>query len=223
MSLRAAYRTRVDAGEIQADPGQAAGLEALARLEAELNAAGEPSFLSLFKKPSAPGVTYGGGRPRQVQWMDLCFATEPWSGSCASLPGFMTEVHGRIHALGTAQLAGASQFGPPTKGATDRAVAELIARARAALSTSCRSPHHRSMIWAAVMPCSPRGDVVATSKRAPDTLQDASTASYSALHRLVRRGCRCRRAGAHDWRIERLKAASLFLAVTPLTASLRRF
>jgi cell division protein ZapE len=53
MSLRAAYRQRLAEGRLKPDPAQEAAVEPLCRLEAELNAQAEPSFLSFLKKPKA--------------------------------------------------------------------------------------------------------------------------------------------------------------------------
>src|SRR5690348_10125563 len=108
MSLRSAYRARVEAGEITSDPGQGAGLEALARLEAELNAAGEPSFLSLFRRTKAlRGVYLWGpvGRGKSML-MDLFFAAAPTERKQRiHFHAFMAEVHGLIHAWRTGDAA----------------------------------------------------------------------------------------------------------------------
>src|SRR5271154_7103448 len=75
-TLAAAYRERLQDGELKPDAGQEAGVAALSRLEAELNALGEPSFgLSFFKRPeSQRGVYLWGpvGRGKSML-MDLFF------------------------------------------------------------------------------------------------------------------------------------------------------
>ena len=54
VTLRNAYRKRLARGEIAADHAQAAAIEALSRLEGDLNAAGESGFsLPFFKKREA--------------------------------------------------------------------------------------------------------------------------------------------------------------------------
>ena len=56
MSLKALYRQRLADGSIAPDAEQAAAIEALSRLEEELNAAGEPGFtLPFFKRREAKG------------------------------------------------------------------------------------------------------------------------------------------------------------------------
>ena len=56
-SLRTAYRERLAQGEIKPDVAQAAAVEALSRLEADLDNAGEPGFSLFGRKPK--GVSVG--------------------------------------------------------------------------------------------------------------------------------------------------------------------
>jgi cell division protein ZapE len=75
-SLRSAYRQRLAQGDIQPDTAQAGAVEALARLEGDLNAAGEPGF---FRRPKAlRGVYLWGpvGRGKSML-MDLFFDSAP--------------------------------------------------------------------------------------------------------------------------------------------------
>ena len=99
MSLRAAYRQRLAEGQLKPDPAQDAAVEALSRLEAELNALAEPSFLSFLKKPKAPrGVYLWGpvGRGKSML-MDLFFEAAPVEKKRrAHFYAFMAEVHGLI-------------------------------------------------------------------------------------------------------------------------------
>jgi cell division protein ZapE len=99
LSLRAAYRERIDRGDIQPDPAQAAAIEALARLESDLNEAGEPSGFPFFRKPkSARGVYLWGpvGRGKSML-MDLFYETAPMAKKRRShFYAFMAEVHGLI-------------------------------------------------------------------------------------------------------------------------------
>jgi cell division protein ZapE len=100
-TLRALYRERLKSGEIAPDPGQDAGVEALARLESELNALGEPSFFSRFYKSEAPrGVYLWGpvGRGKSML-MDLFFQSAPVEKKRREhFYAFMAEVHGLIDA-----------------------------------------------------------------------------------------------------------------------------
>jgi cell division protein ZapE len=98
-SLRSAYRARLQEGALKPDPAQAAAVEALCRLESELNAQAEPSFLSFLKKPKAPrGVYLWGpvGRGKSML-MDLFFEAAPVEKKQRShFYAFMAEVHGLI-------------------------------------------------------------------------------------------------------------------------------
>ena len=98
-SLRTAYRERLDQGLLKPDPAQAAAVDALCRLEGELNAQSEPSFLSFLKKPKAPkGVYLWGpvGRGKSML-MDMFFDSAPVEKKRrAHFYAFMAEVHGLI-------------------------------------------------------------------------------------------------------------------------------
>ena len=95
-TLSSAYRRRIQSGEIQADPGQAAGLQALRALEQALNTQGEPSRFRFFAKPMAPrGVYLWGpvGRGKSLL-MDLFFDTAPVERKRREhFYAFMAEVH----------------------------------------------------------------------------------------------------------------------------------
>jgi len=97
-TLTAAYRDRVASGQLKPDAGQQAGLAALARLEAELDAQSGPGF-SLFKKPKPPrGVYLWGpvGRGKSML-MDLFFAAASVQRKRrVHFQAFMAEVHGLI-------------------------------------------------------------------------------------------------------------------------------
>lgn len=78
-SVRTAYRERLARGEIQPDAAQQAAVEALSRLEAELDAAGEPGFSLFGRKPKGQkGVYLWGpvGRGKSML-MDLFFDSAP--------------------------------------------------------------------------------------------------------------------------------------------------
>jgi cell division protein ZapE len=99
MSLRAAYRQHLAEGQLKPDPAQEAAVDVLCRLESELNAQSEPSFLSFLKKPKAlKGVYLWGpvGRGKSML-MDLFFEAAPVEKKQRShFYAFMAEVHGLI-------------------------------------------------------------------------------------------------------------------------------
>ena len=134
-TLRSAYRERLQRGEIQPDGGQEAGLEALARLEGELNASGEGSILSLFHRhPQPRGVYLWGpvGRGKSML-MDLFFETAPAPKKRREhFYAFMAEVHGLIDAWRKGDAAARrAAFGQARGDDPIQPAAELIAsRAR---------------------------------------------------------------------------------------------
>ena len=101
VTLSTAYRQRLERGEIEADPGQAGALRALARLEDEFNALAAPSMFSRFRK-AVPimGVYIWGpvGRGKSML-MDMFFDSAPVERKRRShFYAFMAEVHGLIDA-----------------------------------------------------------------------------------------------------------------------------
>ncbi len=100
-SLRTAYRERLAQGEIRPDSAQAAAIDALSRLEADLDSAGEPSFSLFGRKPkSQRGVYLWGpvGRGKSML-MDLFFESAPIARKRRiHFHAFMAEVHGHIDA-----------------------------------------------------------------------------------------------------------------------------
>ena len=101
VTLSTAYRQRIERGEIEPDPGQAASLSALARLEDELNALAAPSVFSRFRKAvPIQGVYIWGpvGRGKSML-MDMFFDSAPVTRKRrAHFYAFMAEVHGLIDA-----------------------------------------------------------------------------------------------------------------------------
>ena len=99
-SLSSAYGERLKAGLIKPDAAQAAAVEALSRLEGDLNALAEPGFgLSLFRKPKgAKGVYLWGpvGRGKSML-MDLFFESAPVRRKRrVHFQAFMAEVHALV-------------------------------------------------------------------------------------------------------------------------------
>ena len=98
-SVRTAYRERLASGDIQPDAAQASALEALSRLEGDLDAAGEPGF-SLFgrRSKSQRGVYLWGpvGRGKSML-MDLFFDSAPVARKRRiHFHVFMAEVHALV-------------------------------------------------------------------------------------------------------------------------------
>lgn len=135
-SLRSAYQARLDQGALKPDPAQAAAVEALCRLEAELNAQGEPSFLAFLKKPKAPrGVYLWGpvGRGKSML-MDLFFETAPAAKKRrAHFYAFMAEVHGLIDQWRKGDAAQRKQLFGHAKGDDPIAPAAALIAAQARL------------------------------------------------------------------------------------------
>ncbi len=100
-SIRTAYRQRLAQGEIRPDAAQAAAIDALSRLEADLDSAGEPGFSLFGRKPkSQRGVYLWGpvGRGKSML-MDLFFESAPVARKRRiHFHAFMAEVHAHIDA-----------------------------------------------------------------------------------------------------------------------------
>jgi cell division protein ZapE len=103
ISVGAAYARRLKEGSIAPDAAQAAGVDALARLEGDLNALAEPGFsLSFLHRRKAPprGVyLYGPVGRGKSMLMDLFFESAPVGRKRrVHFHAFMAEVHGLIDA-----------------------------------------------------------------------------------------------------------------------------
>jgi cell division protein ZapE len=135
-TLRTAYRQRLERGEIKPDPAQQQAVEALCRLESELNLHGEPGFLPFFKKPKAlKGVYLWGpvGRGKSMV-MDLFFDTAPVEKKRRiHFYAFMTEVHGLIDQWRKGDLAERKRVFGQAKGDDPIAPTAALIAARARL------------------------------------------------------------------------------------------
>jgi cell division protein ZapE len=100
-SVRTAYRERLAQGEIKPDVAQAGAVDALSRLETDLDNAGEPGFSLFGRKPkSQKGVYLWGpvGRGKSML-MDLFFDSAPVARKRrVHFHVFMAEVHEHINA-----------------------------------------------------------------------------------------------------------------------------
>lgn len=101
VSLRTAYRDRLAAGDILPDAAQSRAVEALGRLESDLDQAGEPGFSLFGRKPKGQkGVYLWGpvGRGKSML-MDLFFDSAPVTKKRRiHFHGFMAEVHSHVDA-----------------------------------------------------------------------------------------------------------------------------
>jgi cell division protein ZapE len=222
-ALEAAYDARVARGEIRADPAQAEGLRALARLQAELEAATPGAIAALFRKPEAQrGVYLWGpvGRGKSML-MDLFFETAPVAKKRRThFHVFMGEVHRLIDAWrkGDAtqrkarfgQVKGDDPIAPVADvvadearllcfdefQVTDIADAMILGRLFEALTA-------RGVTW------------VATSNRVPDALYKDGINRQLFIPFIDLLKARLEVvavAGSHDYRLDRLRAAGTWFS-----------
>jgi cell division protein ZapE len=223
MSLKAEYRRRLVSGTLHEDAAQAGALEALARLEAELNEAGESSLLGFFRRPKAlRGVYLWGpvGRGKSML-MDLFFGCAPVERKLrVHFHAFMAEVHGLIHSWRTGDTCvRKAKFGRTKGDDPIPPVAELVAGRTRLL---CFDEFHVSDIADAMIlgrlfeALFAQGvTVVATSNRAPgdlykDGLNRQLFLPFIAL--LEERLEVVRLAGPRDYRLDRLKGERAYFS-----------
>jgi cell division protein ZapE len=221
-SLRAAFDARLQSGQIRPDPAQQQGLEALERLEADL-ASAQPSggLSSLFRKAqpaSQRGVYLWGpvGRGKSML-MDLFFETAPLEKKRRThFHVFMGEVHRLIDAWRKGDAAERrARFGQHKGDDPIAPVAELVASQARLLCfdelqvTDIADAMILGRLFEALFA---RGvTLVATSNREPDELykNGINRQLFEPFIDLLKEQMDVVRvAGAHDYRLDRLRAAS---------------
>ncbi len=231
LSVAAAYQQKLSSGEITPDAAQAQAIEALSRLEGELNALAEPGFTLPFfgrKKEPPRGVYLWGpvGRGKSML-MDLFFDSAPVQRKRrAHFHAFMGETHRLVDLWRNGDAAARRETFPGVKGSDDPivAVAEKIAGETRLL---CFDEFHVTDIADAMIlgrlfeALFARGViVVATSNRAPDDLyrNGINRQLFEPFIDLIKARLQVVRvAGPKDFRLDRLRGARVYFA--PVTAA----
>ncbi|MDB5456496.1 MAG: zapE, partial [Caulobacter sp.] len=222
-SLRTAYRQRLAAGDLRPDVAQAAAVEGLARLEADLDSAGEPSFSLFGRKPkSLKGVYLWGpvGRGKSML-MDLFFDSAPIAKKRrVHFHVFMAEIHALIEVWRNGDAAARKARFGQFKGDDPIAPAAEVIAAEARLLcfdelqvTDIADAMILGRLFEALFA---RGvTLVATSNRPPDDLyKDGLNRQLFTpfIDMLKERLDIVAVRGPVDFRLDRLKAARTWLA-----------
>ena len=236
-SVQTAYKDRLKCGELAPDAAQAAAVDALSRLESDLNALAEPgfSFGLLHRKRETPqGVYLYGpvGRGKSMV-MDLFFDSAPAAKKRrVHFHAFMGETHGLIDAWRKGDAAARkARFGQSHSGRHGGddpipPVAHLLATGARLLCfdefhvTDIADAMILGRLFEALWACGVV--IVATSNRAPDALYADGLnrqlflpfiAMLKARMALVCVG------GPKDFRLDRLKGRQVYFS--PLDAAAR--
>ncbi|MDB5417446.1 MAG: conserved predicted ATPase [Phenylobacterium sp.] len=223
-ALQAAYDERLAAGDIAPDPAQQAGLAALKRLEADLAAAPAPNGLTrIFRKAPAPrGVYLFGpvGRGKSML-MDLFFDTVPFSSKRRThFHLFMGEAHRLIDAWRKGDAAARkARFGQHKGDDPIPPLADLVAAEARLLCfdefqvTDIADAMILGRLFEALFA---RGvTLVATSNRPPDELyrNGLNRQLFLPFIDLLKANVETVEvAGAHDYRLDRLRAAGTWFS-----------
>jgi len=225
LSLRTVYRERLERGEIAPDSAQAAAVDALARLEDELNAAGEPGFsLPFLRKPrEAPrGVYLWGpvGRGKSML-MDLFFEAAPATRKRrVHFHAFMGEVHAHVAAWRKGDASERkARFGTARGDDPIQPTAELVAEQAQLLCFDelvVRDIADAMILGRLFEALFARGvSLVATSNRPPtDLYRDGINRQLFLpfIDMLQARMEIVRLAGPKDFRLDRLKGAQVYFS-----------
>ncbi len=225
LSVRTAYALRLKEGAIAPDAAQAAGVEALARLEGDLNALSEPGFslpfLNRRREPVRGVYLYGPVGRGKSMLMDLFFDSAPVARKRrVHFHAFMAEVHALIDTWRKGTPGDRKARFGTAKGDDPIAPTALLLSQDAQLlafdefhvvdiADAMILGRLFEALWA-------RGVViVATSNRAPDALYEGGLnrqlflpfiAQLKAMMEVVRV------AGPTDFRLDRLKGERIYFA-----------
>jgi len=233
LSVATAYQQKLAGGDIAPDAAQAEAIQALSRLEGELNALAEPGLsLPFLQKKKAPlrGVYLWGpvGRGKSML-MDLFFDSAPVTRKQrAHFHAFMGRTHALIDIWRRGDPAARREAFPGVRGGDDpiQAVAEAIAGQTRLL---CFDELHVTDIADAMIlgrlfeALFAKGVVVvATSNRAPDDLykDGLNRQLFLPFIALLKERLHVVRVGGpKDFRLDRLRSARVYF--DPATPEIR--
>jgi cell division protein ZapE len=221
-ALQAAYDARLAAGEIRPDPAQGEGLAALVRLEQDLAAAPARSLFRRREAVSQRGVYLWGpvGRGKSML-MDLFFEAVPVAAKRRThFHVFMGEIHRLIDAWRKGDPAERkARFGRHKGDDPIPPVAEVVAKGATLLCfdefqvTDIADAMILGRLFEALF--AQGVTLVATSNRLPDELYKDGINRQLFLpfiDMLKQRVEIVRVAGAHDYRLDRLRAAGAWFS-----------